>query len=108
MARPQRRFRRRFLFDAFDLLLGPEREGRFSSDDEWDECVTGMESWYRVNGEAFEASHSYPGSRSWAWWRFVRGEDVPSPGEEFARLQDLGVLTVAEELEVAQSIRNAV
>ncbi len=104
MARPRRRFRRRFLFDAFDVLIGPEREGRFASDDEWDECVTGMEAWYRVNGEAFEADHLSPGSRSWAWWRFVQGEDVPSHGEEFARLQKFGVLTAAEELEGTQSI----
>ena len=105
--RVRRRFAQRFRFDTFDLLIGPEFEGRFTSEDEWQQLVDAMEGWYRVNGFDFEAEHAYPGSRSWAWWRFVAREAMPTPNREFTRLQELDALTVEEEAEVAARSRSA-
>ena len=105
--RVRRRFARRFLFDVFDLLIGPEFEGRFTSQGEWQQLVDAMEGWYRVNGPDFEVEHAYPGSRSWAWWRFVAREAMPTAGSELSRLRELDVMTPEEEAEVAARSRSA-
>ncbi len=99
MPRPRLRSSRRFQFDSFDVLIGPERAGRFNSDEEWQSTVDAMAAWYRVHGEQFERDFRYAGARSWAWWMFVRGEEPPPPAEEFTRLQELGEISVEEELD---------
>lgn len=102
MPRSRRRSASRFHFDDFDLLISPEREGRFNSEAEWERCVSAMRAWYALHGAEWEAEQALelPGRRSWAWWTFVAGEAMPPHDDELRRLQELRVLTVEEQLQL--------
>jgi alkanesulfonate monooxygenase SsuD/methylene tetrahydromethanopterin reductase-like flavin-dependent oxidoreductase (luciferase family) len=83
--------------DEFQVVLGPGMY-RDDTDADVEERTELLEAWWGIYGEDFERRHRerIPGSRSWCWWAFEAGEEMPCRDECVQRLLELDALDGAE------------